>query len=321
MIKAFLAQIQLKTNLYTPMQGDTLFGMICWMILYREGEDVLTNFLQDSKNSPQAIFSSAFPSGKIPLPLVPKSLDDEIDYSYRKRLKKEKFISVGLFQKMRNHFSIKEFQESKISEYKLEKNNTSHSLIHNNQHVPHNTINRLTGMVEETDGFFFSKIDSEPDTNLDIYISVEEKWETTILDAFKTLGEYGFGKDSSTGGGAFEILKIEETSLFSNNFKHGITLSPIVPKETDPVNIFYDLFTRFGKIGSGSDIGSKSKNGFLKVPILMMKSGAFLSYPSSGYVGQLLENVHEDKRVKHSAYSIVLGFNLENSIILGIPEY
>ncbi len=198
----YLAKIELKTNLYTSIHGDSLFGMICWMILYLEGENVLTEFLNDSEKSPQAIFSSAFPENYLPIPNLPKiDLIDE-EYKYLKKLKKEKYISLEYFLKNRKNFSIKEFQNFRISEYKSEETKLklhSGKELKSSKYIPHNSINRLTGMVEETGGLFFSCLVAEPNTKYDIYISVETKWAERIKKAFFSLGEFGYGKDSSIG--------------------------------------------------------------------------------------------------------------------------
>ncbi len=310
-MKDYLAQIKLKTNLYTPIFGDTVFGMICWMLLYQEGETTLSEFLEESKKSPQAIFSSAFPEGHLPLPNIPKITSLNLNSSERKKLKKEQWISVNKFLELRNNFSLDEFYKFKLQEYNTQTQETPLERVVN--YVPHNTINRLTGMVEETGGLFFSRVLAKPGSVYDIYISVEEKWDKLIENAFKLLADYGYGKDSSIGGGGFELISYKTTDLFvsQEKYTHAVALSPFLPAAEDPTEINYELFTRFGKLGAGFFIESGMEYSFLKKPFLLLKHGAFCSNQKKGYLGQLINEVHKDTRVKHSGYSRILGFNLK----------
>jgi len=335
-MKDYRIQIQLTSNLYTPLQGDTLFGMLCWMILYREGEEVLTTFLEKSKEQPQLLVSSAFPKDELPMPVIYSQLQFDLDkhFKYGKKLKKQKFISREKFLEIRNNFDLKKLQNDLLSELKnadnksiphiLSKADTSKSSESNN-FLAHNSINRLTGMVAEDGGLFFSEIVASPSYNqedkensslFDIYVNVMPEYESIVKEAFTTLSTYGFGKDSSTGGGQFTVDYQEEKELFANNDKytHGITLSPVVPAKDDPIEIDYQLFTRYGKIGHGSEIGSNTDKGYFKTPILMLQTGAVVTNPLKDYVGCLLGDLHKDKRVKHSGYSKLLGFNYNSTV-------
>jgi CRISPR-associated protein Csm4 len=313
MIKDYLAQIELKTNLYTPILGDTVFGMICWMLLYQEGETTLSEFLEESNQSPQAIFSSAFPKGHLPLPNIPKITSLNLSSSQRKKLKKEQWISVSKFLELRNNFSLDEFYKFKLQEYaNTIEENPFEKVV---SYVPHNSINRLTGMVEETGGLYFSKVLAKPGSVYDIYISVEEKWDEQIKQAFYLLADYGYGKDSSIGGGGFQVISYQTTDLFSSqeNYTHGLALSPFVPSYDDPIEINYELFTRFGKLGVGFITQENLEYSYLKKPFLLFKHGTFCSNQTKGYLGQLVHEVHRDKRVKHNGYTRILGFNLKES--------
>jgi hypothetical protein len=86
-----------------------------------------------------------------------------------------------------------------------------------------------------------------------------------------------------------------------------------VPSYDDPIEINYELFTRFGKLGVGFITQENLEYSYLKKPFLLFKHGAFCSNQTKGYLGQLVHEVHRDKRVKHSGYTRILGFNLKES--------
>lgn len=306
----YLVQIKLKSNLYTRMDGDTLWGMLCWMIVFNPnyGEEVLTEILDKSKTTPQFLVSSSFPKGKIPMPFIPTKRKKEFpfDYKYIKKIKKIQYISTTLFEKYRENFSIGKIQEELVDDLKKNEGKTERSLKYN-KYLPHNSINRLTGMTGEEGGLYFSKIISYPETVLDIYVSVKAEYKQIIQESFHRMSEYGFGRDSSTGGGAFEILKnFENTELFNNkeHYSCGMTIAPMIPHSNDSAEMYYQLFTRFGKIGSGS-----GEDNIFKKPLLMMRPGTFIKNCSKDYTGYLLGNIHSDSKIKHNACSRILGFN------------
>lgn len=57
----------------TPFMSDTFFGHFCWALAFHKGESYLTDFLklyEDEKIAP-VLFSSAFPAGFLPRPVLP----------------------------------------------------------------------------------------------------------------------------------------------------------------------------------------------------------------------------------------------------------
>ncbi len=89
------------------------------------------------------------------------------------------------------------------------------------------------------------------------------------------IGEFGFGKDASTGLGRFELAEDDEidlSSMGSNSPNACYTLSPSVPEKDTFENMFFTLFTRYGRHG---DVLAKSANPF-KNPVVMADEGAIL---------------------------------------------
>lgn len=67
-----LYKIKIKpvSSFCSPLQSDTFFGAFCWSYLYQYGEHVLKELIYHYKNGiPDIIFSNAFPSGTLPMPV------------------------------------------------------------------------------------------------------------------------------------------------------------------------------------------------------------------------------------------------------------
>src|SRR5579864_8603715 len=57
----------------TPWQADTIFGMLCWAIVRREGADTLHTLLDlYAINQPPFVISNGLPGGLLPVPLMPR---------------------------------------------------------------------------------------------------------------------------------------------------------------------------------------------------------------------------------------------------------
>lgn len=232
------------------------------------------------------------------------------EISKSKKTKKIKYISKTLFEELRKKFSLADVYSHLEEDLKSK---AKHFLEAGEiiEPIPHNTIDRLTGMVLEEGGLYFSEVVARRGTELDIYFSIEEKWVDVVQNAFLTLGEYGYGKDASLGGGSFEILEKQKVdSLFQSGFDYGVSLSPFIPSANDPTDIYYTLTTRYGKVGAGLGLDD-FENGFYKTPLLLIDTGACILKPNQSYVGCLVSGIHKKEFVKQNAYSQVLGFNLE----------
>lgn len=281
------------------------------MIRYLEDEETLSKFLQASDESPCFLISDAFPKGFLPNPIVPTKRSEGFPYDKLKESKKIQYIPRDFFQKHRKSFhSQLILEELNLSEW-------SKFTFSGKGSVPHNSINRLTGMVEESGGLFFSVIRSTQGTEFDLYFSVIDEFKELIFRSLKSLSEWGYGKDSSTGGGSFEIMtdakgnQFHLTDLFQNpeSFSHFMTLSPIVPAQTDPSDASYQIFTRFGKVGREMEF-QESEYGYFKTPVLYMKSGSVFKGNGLSVLGSFLKNIHKDPNVRQNARSRVIGLNL-----------
>lgn len=229
----------------TPFMSDTFFGHFCWALAFHKGESFLTDFLdlyEDEKIAP-VLFSSAFPAGFLPRPVLPplsrkkaqefidkemiKDLDkkgeNKIKGSNQKKDKKEllfearslmkkwnkvKFISLDYWSEIKDNYS----ESALISIFNRENSNNSDFLNDKNAPVSEvsasNVINRLTGAVDDSGGLFVREKQWYPENAaLDIYVEVNLPEFESDVEWFMTkfLPANGFGADKNIGMGALEI--------------------------------------------------------------------------------------------------------------------
>jgi CRISPR-associated protein Csm4 len=68
----YRATLQPRSATRSPWQADTLFGHLCWLLRYREGEPALAEFLERyRRGQPPLLFSNGFPGDYLPRPLLP----------------------------------------------------------------------------------------------------------------------------------------------------------------------------------------------------------------------------------------------------------
>jgi len=77
-MKRYKLRLTLKSRLGTPLTADTLFGHLCWGMLYYEGQAALEKFLDDMQSSqPPLIIGDPCPEGFLPSPILPPARVDE----------------------------------------------------------------------------------------------------------------------------------------------------------------------------------------------------------------------------------------------------
>jgi CRISPR-associated protein Csm4 len=329
-------KITLLSRVITPLYSDTIFGHICWGLRYLKGEEFLQSFLKkfDSTSDPPMLISCAFPHGCLPRPVL-KPFDrsllrqlalqvadcfealknkDEAEKLFRgsqilKGLRKQKWITIPDWLHLRKMATLKNLVLMDIA--KLEEK----SEIPGFKEVvrAHNTINRKTGTVQQPGGLYFVREKwADRDSSFDVYVRFssneykklwDEVWQEYIVPT-------GFGKDKSTGAGQLQIEQDREdvSSLFElqgndawmNLSMLGFAGMPDLPGR-------YTVFTRFGKLGGDFAVVAPdgSKPNPFKKPMLLLEPGAVFE-TAQPPAGDLLSDVHVDKRIKHYALALWL---------------
>ena len=293
----------------TPLKGDTIFGHFCWQVAQ---DPVLLNgglddWIVQYPKKPFAVFSSAWPkltgNGKVAYafkrPDVPSSLLEtakDIKLSRQERLKNRKenkgkkwllagedlHIALGMdnlasdhdvFKKCLAERTAKEQQTLQLLPKKMQKLMCSGE-------QQHNTINRQT-MTTGKGAFApyaMENIQLLPGLELTIFLFIDD--EATDIErvrlAFERIGQWGFGRDASTGLGRFTVIGCQKVDWPQNSTKQGCyTIGPCIPEQDTFRTSYFSPFTRFGKHGAALVLTGKP----FKNPVLMADEGAVF-YPT-----------------------------------------
>lgn len=301
-MRSYRVEITPRSPWGTPLHADTLFGHLCWALVYTQGELALQNFLNEfATATPPLVLSNGFPKGYLPRPVFPAitKLQEERDATDRKKLKRVSLLKEEWLLNARDGLSEEKIQEALLDDREQvgEQDPWQEELGY------HNTIDRHTNTVRDEGGFFQSLDLHFRGLQLNIYVKTDYFSEAALHELFDVVAKCGFGRDKSTGLGAFRF----ELSLFAFPASSGanafIALSNFVPAPQDPTDGWYDLMTKFGKLGGDFAIGPSSvegKHNPFKKPLIMLRSGSTF-YDSSvrEWYGKLVTGVHVNPDIRH----------------------
>lgn len=98
-MKTYRLKLKPKTSFLTPWQADTIFGNLCWIMVWRDGEEALVRFLEEYKNgNPPFVVSDGMPGDFLPAPahlsLMTKTSETFDEYKKAKDVKKNILAAI-----------------------------------------------------------------------------------------------------------------------------------------------------------------------------------------------------------------------------------
>ncbi|MFQ5793309.1 MAG: hypothetical protein ACE5JU_17310 [Candidatus Binatia bacterium] len=300
-MKSYRIDIAPRSPWGTPLQADTLFGHLSWALVYTQGEDALRDFLRAFDGShPPLILSNGFPKGYLPRPLLPAPTESrgEQNVTDYKKLKRMALLDEGWLLGAR-----KELSEAEIQRALDENEQVGAEELWRQELGYHNTIDRRTDSVRAEGGFFQSMDLHFRGTQLSVYVKTNYFSEPDLSKLLDFVAKGGFGRDKSAGLGAFafDLSTFEFPSLPGANAF--LALSNFVPAQDDPTDGFYDLMTKFGKLGGDFAVGpasSGSGHNPFKKPLIMLRAGSiFRDATVREWYGRLIPNVHANPDIHH----------------------
>jgi CRISPR-associated protein Csm4 len=278
-MKTLRVKLKVKSGIVTPFQADTVFGHLCWIIYYQKGEAALSEFLKPFKDgNPPFVLSDGIPADLFDL--LPKPLSVEFiikDQNKTKEIKKIEWVSMNDFTSI----CLGTYFTAKLMRNPIKLVTSIH-----------NAINRVTSTSFSEGGVYSLKEITIPE--IFIYFKViHDEWKDKLVDLFKLLSNFGFGRKKSIGKGHFSVDTVELYNGFTeiedaNGF---VTLSNFCPAENDPIEGLYKTFVKYGKLGEEF---TYCGNPFKK-PLLMIKTGSV--FKTNGkpkeFYGRMIENISD----------------------------
>lgn len=299
-MKLYKTTLMPASSFATQLKGDTFFGMLCWAIRYKFGEEKLKELIKDYGKNPFLIVSDGFLSGFLPKPTMPSRMLGE-NKDFKKENRKKLWLSYenlinSKFSKAKTADEVGEILKEKGFETYKEKAEI----------ITKNIINYTSFTADDP----YSELEFVLPPQ-DIYILLDESkfGLAELKEVICLIGQIGYGKNASIGKGRFEIGDFAEILQLASS-KAFMTLSPCVLQGIgDTKECFYEPFTRFGK--HGGYLASSGK--FEKSPLLLANTGAVVVFKENRdikFIGKMITGHSEQKDTIHQGYSIVLPIKL-----------
>lgn len=274
-IKVFIRPV---SAFATPLAGDTLFGQLCWSIRERFGVARLSSLLEGyTSGHPFVVVSDGLPAllsaqsiwqvwiRKPALPVV-------YDQNNVGTIKERKLLRNRAWLPL--HERTDDFLRWLDSACELPEPTKEQDAV-----VTQNSINRMTGTTGSAP--FAPRqtgITVFPVTAFRCIVGCIDESRLSEED-FKVLlediGQFGFGKDATTGMGKFEVCAVKTHEEAVSGASVVTTLAPCAPDtqllQSD--RCYYQPLTRFGRHGN-----QLAQQKAFKAPIMMLSSGALLSF-------------------------------------------
>ena len=312
-----------RSGFATPFRSDTLYGHLLWAAAMMDGEANVTSLIDAFANgAPPFILSSAFPSGYLPMPQLPKISRERFNSQFSDNRKLFEMLNCYKAYRKKIHWPVTLWQsnQGKISDEALfidwiagepdclnQERSTDEQNDMKVAYQPHVSIDRASGSVLSQGGLFFSKgIWYRPGVELDLYVQTES------LDTFETLFRHveavGYGADKAVGMGQFNFYRDEsfDDTLFTVEGSHRLTLSVCFSEELSGYHGYWVPMVKHGRTWSGFG----ESNPFKKPFFAFAEGSVFKQMPDTGF---LLRNIHSDPRIVQIGWPLTIPVTLEDN--------
>lgn len=258
----------------TPWQADTLTGMLLATCARVHGPNVLRDHLIEPMlaGRPPFVLSDACPGDLLPMPVWLR-LADWPESINRKTLKRARWLSPEAFHAAQA--GVMPSPDQLIADNNL-------FLDHARNH---NTLDRFSDTTGDAASGFapFQRTEtllldtsSHPQGRgyLSVYFRASDTASANLLvDLFDELSLTGFGADTATGRGQFDIENDPDPASTLDasppNTNGVISLSTFQPGPDDPTDGLWESFPKFGKLGPDLGLDDVRKN-----TIILFRPGA-----------------------------------------------
>lgn len=327
-MKVFEFSLMLRSDFATELQGDTLFGQICWQLAQDASlAGDISTLLQNYDSEPFCVVSDPvmyFEKGGtreylFKTPFLPQNSDEVGDdfnrqkqqHENRKRRKRLKWAITSKSLKLDPYKEENLVGGAQIKvRYDLPEDWEGMKTIRQT----HNSIDRLTGTTGTGSAFAPYALNQHfwyPETRLAVFAGIRDDIAVTgIKEALKRIGITGYGADASTGKGRFEITgqsAVDLAGLGSGQPDALCVISSVVPEAETYSAVYFEPFVRFGKHGN---ILATSATPF-KQPVLKAATGAVLiplhdKWPQKPYIGKAVKGLSRHSETVEQGYALYI---------------
>ena len=248
----------------TNWHADTLLGALAAVWARFKGAAALRRDLLEPwrDGDPPFVISDAFPEGMLPAPaLLPLR---RWPAEQRKKVKQLSWLSLEQFRAAQAGEGV---ALDEVPSIKIEKGIQMR-----------NAIDRKAGTAGAAGGNLFQTAYSylsKPDAVLELYARTSADGQSILMEALHLLGQTGFGANASVGYGGFDVEgdpvlcpELDEVEA-ADGF---ISLSTFQPAATDPVDGFWRVFIKYGKLAP--EFQRLHPQAAFKQPQVMLEPGA-----------------------------------------------
>lgn len=313
------ATLRLHSALATPLAADTLFGHVCWGIVYHEGTAALAEFLSAmSDGTPPLVLSDPLPAGCWPMPLLPPLRPEDHEallapaegdgeariraFQRLKSVRKREWLPHRLWNSLASRLGPRALTETLLAA-----DAPPPALVP--APVPHATIDRFSGGTLREHGFH---VDRQwfPPGPVDFDLWVRTTLPTERVHMLLAWGlEGGYGRDASTGKGHLTLEQLVPDSLPTVNRANAVVLlGPCAPTARDPAIGTWDVEVRIGRLGGNFATGGAAAATPFKYPVVFLARGSvLLTDDPPPLLGRMVPNVHPTRpEVVTCGYALTL---------------
>ena len=319
-----------QSPLGSKLQSDTLAGHLLCFIRERDGEESLKELIsQFLEGNPPFILSSAFPTGKLPFPILPPPA--RVDF--RSFVEKNAAVfGSGVYNKTTLSTALRKFKKFRKQGYlpfdtwKEQKNGVDIFALFiefvkgeeeetkksEKVQTPHNVIDRTTNRVSDSGGLFFTEeAFFDEDFAFDLYVKVRPDFKESFQGLMDYMGKTGFGRDRSVGKGVFEI-ELDESfnpaDLENSEGNHLLNLSIFSTTDMKSWEGYYRLITKYGRVWNGFG----EANPFKK-PFVTFAEGSVFKKRDIDYASCILRDIHSNLDIIQCTLPLMIPFHWEAS--------
>ena len=282
-----------ETLHYIP--SDTLFSAFCNVYRLIYGKEKLKKLLEEFKNNPPFLISSAFPAVDdvlfFPLPKKVNLQSKDLEH---KKLKKIEFVSEEIFRILLDKGGIEVKEEWLTEDGKGITKEKRIKMLWKEKEIPRVTIDRITNssqVYHHGEVFFYG---------LHFLIDLKnEKYREEIETTIRVMGHEGIGGERTYGKGLFEVEKFYSIEFNENAGEWYTILSMCYPKKEELKGIkgYFDYMQRGGWVYSPDERGVRKK--FVR----MFVEGSVFNKKIRGDIIKVAEERHD---VYRYGYAFIL---------------